>query len=233
MINIAIDGPAGAGKSTIAKAVSKKLKYIYVDTGALYRAIALYINKNNIDYDTQKDYLNYVNIEIKFINGEQQIFLNSENITNELRSETISMLSSKVSQKKYVREFLLSLQRSIASNNNIIMDGRDIGSVILPDAQIKIFLTASAETRAKRRVNQLLEKNFPCSYEKILKDIIERDNNDFNREIAPLKKVDDATLIDTSKLNLEQSIELVYDTIMLKLNSKENKIWVNQNYTKL
>lgn len=223
MINIAIDGPAGAGKSSVAKAVSKKLGYKYIDTGAMYRTIAFYILKNNIDYNLNKDFLNKIKIDLKFINDEQHLFLNNTDITNKIRTEEISMLTSKISSKDYIRKFLLNLQKDISSKNNVIMDGRDIGSVILPNAQVKIFLTASAEKRAKRRFTELLEKGTICSYDKILEDIFKRDENDTTRKIAPLKMANDAILIDTSKLNLEQSINTVYNTIISKLNKKGMK----------
>lgn len=223
MINIAIDGPAGAGKSSVAKAVSKKLGYKYIDTGAMYRTIAFYILKNNIDYNLNKDFLNKIKIDLKFINDEQHLFLNNTDITNKIRTEEISMLTSKISSKDYIRKFLLNLQKDISSKNNVIMDGRDIGSVILPNAQVKIFLTASAEKRAKRRFTELLEKGTICSYDKIFEDIFKRDENDTTRKIAPLKMANDAILIDTSKLNLEQSINTVYNTIISKLNKKGMK----------
>lgn len=223
MINIAIDGPAGAGKSSVAKAVSKKLGYKYIDTGAMYRTIAFYILENNIDYNLNKDFLNKIKIDLKFINDEQHLFLNNTDITNKIRTEEISMLTSKISSKDYIRKFLLNLQKDISSKNNVIMDGRDIGSVILPNAQVKIFLTASAEKRAKRRFTELLEKGTICSYDKILEDIFKRDENDTTRKIAPLKMANDAILIDTSELNLEQSINTVYNTIISKLNKKGMK----------
>lgn len=218
LINVAIDGPAGAGKSTIAKAVAKKLGYCYIDTGALYRAIAYYIIKHEIDYDSGANFLRDINIEVKFIDDSQHIFLNSVDVTDELRTEEISMLTSKISSKKYIRDFLLDLQRTIASKNKVIMDGRDIGSVVLPNAHVKIFLTAAPEKRAERRFIELSEKNISCSYDEILRAIVERDNNDINREIAPLKKVDNAILIDTSNLSLDESVQAVYDVIIKAIN---------------
>ena len=220
MINVAIDGPAGAGKSTIAKAVAKKLGYIYVDTGALYRAIAYYTQKNNVNFVEVDDYLKFINIEIVFDNSEQKIFLNSENITNKIRTEEISMLTSKISAQKSVRNFLLFTQRDIAAKNNVIMDGRDIASVVLPNAQVKIFLTASAETRAHRRFLELTEKGSHHTYDEILKDIISRDLNDISRKIAPLKRSNDAILIDTSDFTLEQAINAVYSTVVGCINKQ-------------
>lgn len=220
MINIAIDGPAGAGKSTIAKSIAKKLGYIYVDTGALYRSLAFYILKNNIDYENNQKYINNIKISIAFIDNIQHIILNGEDVTEHLRSEKISMLTSKISSKKYIRDFLLLLQRDLASKNNVIMDGRDIGTVVLPDAQIKLFISASPEKRAFRRYLELSKKNknILYSYDKILDDINKRDYNDIKREIAPLKKADTAIFIDTSELSLEQSIDATYNIIISKLN---------------
>lgn len=220
MINIAIDGPAGAGKSTIAKSIAKKLGYIYIDTGALYRSMAFYILKNNIDYENNQKYINNIKIAITFIDNIQHIILNGEDVTEHLRSEKISMLTSKISSKKYIRDFLLLLQRDLASKNNVIMDGRDIGTVVLPDAQIKLFISASPEKRAFRRYLELSKKNknILYSYDKILDDINKRDYNDIKREIAPLKKADTAIFIDTSELSLEQSIDATYNIIISKLN---------------
>lgn len=220
MINIAIDGPAGAGKSTIAKSIAKKLGYIYIDTGALYRSLAFYILKNNIDYENNQKYINNIKISIAFIDNIQHIILNGEDVTEHLRSEKISMLTSKISSKKYIRDFLLLLQRDLASKNNVIMDGRDIGTVVLPDAQIKLFISASPEKRAFRRYLELSKKNknILYSYDKILDDINKRDYNDIKREIAPLKKADTAIFIDTSELSLEQSIDATYNIIISKLN---------------
>ena len=220
MINIAIDGPAGACKSTIAKSIAKKLGYIYIDTGALYRSLAFYILKNNIDYENNQKYINNIKIAITFIDNIQHIILNGEDVTEHLRSEKISMLTSKISSKKYIRDFLLLLQRDLASKNNVIMDGRDIGTVVLPDAKIKLFISASPEKRAFRRYLELSKKNknILYSYDKILDDINKRDYNDIKREIAPLKKADTAIFIDTSELSLEQSIDATYNIIISKLN---------------
>ncbi len=210
-IAIAIDGPAGAGKSTIAKLAAKELSFIYVDTGALYRAIGLSAYRNNIGSKDAKSILSMLKdtkIELAFNEkGEQVVLLNSEDVSDFIRTPEISMYASDVSAIPEVRAFLLDLQRNMAKTNNVIMDGRDIGTVVLPNAKIKIFLTASAEVRAKRRYDELIEKGMDVKYEDILQDVITRDYNDSHREIAPLKPADDSIIVDTSELNLEQSVE--------------------------
>ena len=210
-IAIAIDGPAGAGKSTIAKLAAKELSFIYVDTGALYRAIGLSAQRNGIvSKDAEKilSMLKNTKIELAFNEkGEQVVLLNSEDVSGFIRTPEISMYASDVSAIPEVRAFLLDLQRNMAKTNNVIMDGRDIGTVVLPDAKIKIFLTASAEVRAKRRYDELIEKGMDVKYDDILQDVITRDYNDSHREIAPLKPADDSVIVDTSDLNLEQSVE--------------------------
>ena len=222
MIAIAIDGPAGAGKSTIAKTVSKQLSYIYVDTGALYRSIALSILKSKIDIkdiSAVKILLENTKVEIKFVNGEQRVFLNGEDVSEKIRTTEVSMMASASSAIPEVRAFLLELQRSIARENNVIMDGRDIGTVVLPGAQVKIFLTASAECRAKRRYDDYISAgNISESYEKILADIKERDYNDSHRAIAPLKPAEDSVVIDTSNDTLEQSVQRIINTVIKALN---------------
>lgn len=222
MVAIAIDGPAGAGKSTIAKTVSKEMSYIYVDTGALYRSIALSLLNNKVDIkniDDVKTLLEKTKIEIKFVNGEQRVFLNGEDVSEKIRTTEVSMMASASSAIPEVRAFLLELQRSIAKENNVIMDGRDIGTVVLPNAQVKIFLTASAECRAKRRYNDyILAGNTDESYEKILADIKERDYNDSHRAIAPLKPAEDSVVIDTSNDTLEESVQRIISTVNNILN---------------
>ena len=222
MVAIAIDGPAGAGKSTIAKTVSKEMSYIYVDTGALSRSIALSLLNNKVDIkniDDVKTLLEKTKIEIKFVNGEQRVFLNGEDVSEKIRTTEVSMMASASSAIPEVRAFLLELQRSIARENNVIMDGRDIGTVVLPDAQVKIFLTASAECRAKRRYNDyILAGNTDESYEKILADIKERDYNDSHRAIAPLKPAEDSVVIDTSNDTLEESVQRIISTVNSILN---------------
>lgn len=204
-INIAIDGPAGAGKSSIAKAVSAQLGYIYVDTGALYRTIALFVTENNIPDEEIEKNLDKAEVSLKFIDGTQRVFLGDRDVSQLIRTPEISMAASRTSAIPAVRAHLLELQKKIARENNILMDGRDIGTVILPDADVKIFLTASAEERAKRRYRELSEKQDCPSYEEILKDIIQRDYNDSHRETAPLKQAEDAVLVDTTGMNLEES----------------------------
>ncbi len=220
-INIAIDGPAGAGKSTIAKMVSAKLGYIYVDTGALYRTIAIFISENNIaDEDIEKSLPN-AEVSLRFEDGAQHVYLGDRDVSALIRTPEISMEASRTSAMPAVREYLFETQQRIARENNVIMDGRDIGTVVLPDADVKIFLTASAEERANRRYKELSEKpGCPC-YEEILSDIIERDHNDMNRKTSPLKQAEDAVLVDTTELNLEQSAEAITQIIREKLEGRE------------
>lgn len=209
-IAIAIDGPAGAGKSTIAKLCAKELEFIYVDTGALYRAIGLCAFRNNIgskDADAILQMLKDIKVELAFNDKKEQIvLLNGEDVSGFIRTPEISMYASDVSAIPQVRAFLLELQRNMAKTNNVIMDGRDIGTVVLPDAQIKIFLTASPQVRAKRRYDELIEKGMDVNYDDILSDVITRDYNDSHREIAPLKPAEDSIIVDTSQLDLEQSV---------------------------
>ena len=219
-INIAIDGPAGAGKSSTAKLVAKKLGYIYVDTGALYRTVGLYSIRKGIDTkDAEKVIatLPDIKVELKFVDGAQHVFLNGEDVSEDIRTPEASMGASNVSAIPKVREFLFDLQRSIAAENNCIMDGRDIGTVVLPNADVKIFLTTSVEERANRRYKEMLEKGEEADYNDILEDIKKRDYQDSHREVAPLKQADDAVLADTSKLDFEQSVELVCSLIKEKL----------------
>ncbi len=206
-INIAIDGPAGAGKSTIAKMVSAKLGYIYVDTGALYRAAALYITENNISDEEIEKSLENADISLKFIDGAQRVFVGDRDVSDLIRTPEISMTASRTSAIPAVRAYLFETQKKIAQENNVIMDGRDIGTVVLPDAEVKIFLTASAEERANRRHKELSVKPDCPPYEEILKDIIQRDYQDMNRETSPLRQAEDAILVDTTELNLEQSAD--------------------------
>ena len=216
MISVAIDGPAGAGKSTIAKMVSKELGYIYVDTGALYRSIGYFVLKNGGDIDSADSVISFlpqIEVEIKFIDGVQHVFVNAEDVSDEIRTEEVSQAASKASAIPEVRAFLLDLQRSFAEKYNIVMDGRDIGTVVLPNATVKIFLTASAEERANRRYLEQKERGYDVNYDDILADIKERDYRDMNREIAPLKCADDAIYLDTSPNTREQSIQAVLDII--------------------
>ncbi|MBR6580531.1 MAG: (d)CMP kinase [Ruminococcus sp.] len=212
-INIAIDGPAGAGKSTIAKMVSAEMGYIYVDTGAMYRAVALYLTENNIPDEEAEKHMEEVEVSLKFVDGTQRVYLGDRDVSDLIRTPEISMAASRTSAIPAVRARLFDLQQKLARENNIIMDGRDIGTVVLPNADVKIFLTASAEERANRRYKELSEKPDCPTYEEILKDIIERDYNDMNRETAPLKQAEDAVLVDTTELTLEQSAAKIAEII--------------------
>lgn len=216
MIAVAIDGPAGAGKSTIAKRVSLELGFVYVDTGAIYRAVGLACIKKGIDEgdsNAVERLLKDIDISIVFLNGEQHILLNDVDVSEEIRTETVSMAASTVSAIPEVRKFLLDLQRNFAKRDNVIMDGRDIGTVVLPNAQVKIYLTASPEIRAKRRVLQLAEKGEDADYATVLTYIVKRDYNDSNREIAPLKPAENAVIIDTSDITLEESVKRITEII--------------------
>lgn len=215
-INVALDGPSGAGKSTIAKAVAKKLEYVYVDTGALYRTIAYYVISNGFDAKDENavvSCLDKINVKLKYISGAQHVMLNGEDVSDKIRTPEISMGASAVSAIPKVREFLFDLQQDIAKHNNIIMDGRDIGTVVLPNAQVKIFLTATAEERANRRFKELQEKGDPSTYEQVLEDIKQRDYNDTHRDIAPLKKADDAVEVDSTKMTLDEVIDAIVKII--------------------
>lgn len=210
--NIAIDGPAGAGKSTIAKAVSKKLNFIYIDTGAMYRAVGLYYLNNKIDLKNEieiNELLDDINIDLTYVDGVQQIILNGENVSNLIRNEEVSSAASVVSTYKKVREKMVSIQQELAKVNNVVMDGRDIGTVVLPSADLKIYLTASSEERAKRRYKELLEKGEEVDLETIKKDIEERDYRDMNRENSPLKQADDAILLDSSNMTIDEVIDYI------------------------
>lgn len=216
MINVAIDGPAGAGKSTVAKAAAKKLGFIYVDTGALYRTVGVNALRKGIDpkdAEKVKATLDDIDVSLGFVDGSQHVFLNGEDVSEEIRLPASSMAASAVSAIPEVREFLLSLQRDIAKKNNCLMDGRDIGTVILPDAQYKFFFTASAEIRADRRCKELKEKGIPADYETVLAEIKERDYNDSHRETAPLKQADDAVLIDSSYMTIEEAVDKIVSYI--------------------
>lgn len=220
-INVAIDGPAGAGKSTLARAAAKELGFIYVDTGALYRSVAYYAIKNNTDpHDSENvvPLLKNIRPELKYIGGEQHVFLNGEDVSGFIRTPEVSMGASAVSAIPAVRAFLFDLQKNIAAENNIIMDGRDIGTVVLPNADVKIYLTASAEVRADRRYKELAEKGMSPVYDEVLEDIKQRDYNDMHRDIAPLKQADDAVLLDTSSDSPERALERLIDIIKNKTN---------------
>ena len=217
---IAIDGPAGAGKSTIAKVLAKELELIYVDTGALYRSIGYYVTGQGIDLedtDAIVAALDSLKVELRYVEGVQRVFVNGEDVSDYIRTPAISMAASKVSAIPAVREYLLATQRDIAAHNSVVMDGRDIGTVILPDAKVKIFLTASPESRAKRRFDELQEKGDPATYEEVLADMIQRDYDDSHRATAPLKQAEDAVLVDTSGDTLEQSVARMKAVVMEKL----------------
>ncbi len=220
-INIAVDGPAGAGKSTISRGAAKELGFIYVDTGALYRAVGLNALRLGIDTkDAAKvgAALAGTEVELRFIDGEQRVFLNGEDVSEAIRAPEASMAASNVSAIPSVRSFLFELQRDIAKNNNCIMDGRDIGTVVLPGAEIKIFLTASPEERALRRYRGLVAKDVPAEYEQVLEEMKQRDFNDSNRAIAPLKPAPDAVLVDTTGYALDEAIALVIKLIKERLD---------------
>lgn len=216
MINVAIDGPAGAGKSTIARAAAKELNFIYVDTGALYRTISLSAVRNGVIDDREKtvQMLGDITVNLGFDeDGTQCVYLNGEDVSAFIRTPEISMGASKVSAIPEVRAFLLDLQRNIAEKNNVIMDGRDIASVVLPDAKPKIFLFASPECRAERRYKELFEKGESVTFEEVLADVNQRDYQDSHRDIAPLKPSADSVMADTSELSLEESIDLIINII--------------------
>lgn len=212
MASIAIDGPAGAGKSTIAKLVAKKMDYIYVDTGALYRAIAHFLVVNRIDIEDEEALAKAcagITVEIKYENDAQQVYLNGENVTPFLRTEETGNMASKSSAKAPVRAALLDLQRDMAKTYNVVMDGRDIGTNVLPNAEVKIYLTASSKERASRRYKELIEKGETADFDKIEADIIERDERDMNRAIAPLKQAEDAVLVDSSDMTIDEVVEAI------------------------
>ena len=212
MISVAIDGPAGAGKSTLSRKLAQTLGFIYVDTGALYRTVGLKFSNAGADTTLDCDIdaiLADTAVDIRFVNGEQRVFLDGNDVSDDIRTPTASMMASAVSARPQVRAFLLEMQRKLARENNVVMDGRDIGTVVLPNADVKIYLTASAEARANRRYKELLEKGTTVTYKEVYDDMVQRDYNDMNREIAPLKQADDAILADTSDCNLEESLALL------------------------
>lgn len=210
--NVAIDGPSGAGKSTIAKLVAREKGYIYVDTGAMYRALAVYFLEKGIAPEDRAGIIaaaGEAEVSIRYEEGVQQVYLNGENISSKLRAEEVGNMASKTSIIPEVRERLLELQRSLAREKDVIMDGRDIGTYILPGADVKIYLTASVETRARRRYEELIEKGAACDYQEIAKDIQERDERDMNREVAPLRQAADAVLVDSSDMTIAEVVEKI------------------------
>ena len=211
-MNIAIDGPAGAGKSTIAKRLAKKLGFIYVDTGAMYRAMAYFL-QHNIDAKDENAIAAAcpdVDVTITYENGEQQVLLNGENVNGVIRNEEVGNMASSTSVYPVVRKKLVELQRQLAKSADVIMDGRDIGTCVLPDAQVKIYLTASSATRAKRRYDELTEKGVSCDLAEIEKDIIDRDYRDMHRETSPLRQAEDAVLVDSSEMNIDEVVDAIY-----------------------
>ncbi len=219
-MNVAIDGPAGAGKSTIAKEVAKELGYIYVDTGAMYRAIALYLLRNGVkaeDNESISAKCTEANVTIEYVDGKQVVFLNGEDVNAFIRTEEVGSMASSSSTNPDVRKRLLGLQRELAERNDVIMDGRDIGTNILPNAQAKIYLTASIEVRAKRRFDELTAKGTKCDYEEIKKEIAIRDERDMNRDIAPLRQAEDAVLLDSSELTIDEVKTKMIEIIRSKI----------------
>lgn len=221
MISIALDGPAGAGKSTLARAAAKKLGYIYVDTGALYRAVGLKFSRMGVNTELDCDIepvLKNTTVDIRFIGEEQHVFLDGEDVNSLIRTPEISMMASAVSAKPQVRAFLLELQRKLAREHNVIMDGRDIGTVVLPDATLKLFVTATPETRAERRYKELTEKGMQVNYDDILSDIKTRDYNDTHRDVAPLKLAEDGIEFDTDNLNFDDALSALMKIISEEVN---------------
>lgn len=226
MISVAIDGPAGAGKSTLARAAAQQLGYIYVDTGALYRAIGYHAAKCGVDTANAAEVvplLAQMNVELRFVQDEQRVFVNGGDVSDYIRTPEMSMIASQVSAMPPVRAFLFDLQRDIAKASNVVMDGRDIGTVVLPHAQVKIFLTASPEERAGRRWRELQEKGEAATLEEVLADVVQRDHNDCERAIAPLKQAEDAVVVDTTGIGKEQSVERLVAVIRDALASAAQK----------
>ncbi len=222
MIQIAIDGPAGAGKSSLAKALAKRMGYLYIDTGALYRSLALGVLRAGADPKNEEEViplLGGLQVTLGFENGEQQVFLNGENVSGLIRTPEVSMGASQVSAHPPVRSFLFDLQRNIAEANNVLMDGRDIGTVVLPNAQVKIFLTATPEERARRRVAQLEASGQSCDFAQVLAEVIQRDEQDSTRAIAPLRQAEDAVLVDTTGETVEESLDRMERIIREKLGA--------------
>jgi len=220
--NIAIDGPAGAGKSTIAKKVAKELSFIYVDTGAMYRAMAYYLLSQGIKGDEQEaiaEKCQGADISIEYKDGEQIVILNGENVNGVIRTEEVGNMASVSSSNPKVREHLLKLQRTLAASNDVVMDGRDIGTTILPDAEVKIYLTASPETRAKRRALEYEQKGIACDINQICQDIVARDLRDMNREISPLKQAEDAVLVDSSEMGIDEVVNAILHVYRQKVQA--------------
>ena len=218
-INIAIDGPAGAGKSTIAKSLAKERNMVYVDTGAMYRAIGLYCTRKGIAGDDEKTIvgeLDHIQVSIAYENGEQVVYLNGENVNGLIRTPEAGVMASAVSVHRKVREKMVALQQELARTTSVVMDGRDIGTVVLPDAEVKIYLTASSKVRAKRRFDELTAKGMECDLLQLQKEIEERDYRDMNREVTPLRQAEDAVLLDTSELSIEEVISRMQQIVAEK-----------------
>ena len=226
-INVAIDGPGGAGKSTISKAIAKRLGIIYVDTGALYRTVGYFARENGLSVEDAKvselitPLLDKVNIEIAYVDGSQHVILNGEDLGDKIRQPEISMYASSCSSVGNVRAFLLEAQKKLARENSVIMDGRDIGTVILPDADVKIFMTASDEARAKRRYDELIAKGQDVRFEDVLRELVERDRADSSRAVAPLKPADDAHIFDNSDYDFDASVDYIINYIAEKTGVAE------------
>lgn len=223
IISIAVDGPAGAGKSTIAKRLAKELSFVYVDTGAMYRAMAIHLMRLGIealDAENVSAHCGEADISIRYENGEQQVILNGENVNGLLRTQEVGDMASASSTNPDVRKKLVELQQELAKHISVVMDGRDIGSVVLPDAQVKIFLTASADVRARRRCNELLEKGLEADFETVKKEIEERDYRDSHREHSPLRQVEDAVLVDSSELSIEEVTDRILKIVEEKTGIK-------------
>ncbi|MBQ1272748.1 MAG: (d)CMP kinase [Clostridia bacterium] len=221
MINIAVDGPSGSGKSSLAKTISNQMGILYLDTGALYRAIG-YTCLNRIGEDFTEEQvcsiLPDMMVDLRYQDGVQHVFVNGEDVSGQIRTQPVAMAASKVSAFPPVRSFLLDLQRNIAAGNDVIMDGRDVGTVILPNADVKIFLTADPAVRASRRVGELAQKGIQADFETVLQEVIQRDHNDMTRAVAPLKQAEDATLLDNSQLNAEETVAAAMQIIRSKLS---------------
>ncbi len=221
MISVAIDGPAGAGKSTLSRRLAKHFGFIYVDTGAMYRAVGLKFSRLGFDTELNCDIdkiLENTEVDIRFVEGEQRVFLDAEDVSDDIRTPVASMMASAVSAKPSVRAFLLDTQRKLTENSNCLMDGRDIGTVVLPNATVKIYLTASAEDRATRRYKELCEKGQTVEFKDVYDDMVKRDYNDMHRDIAPLKQADDAVVADTTGFEFEQSFALLKEIIEKGIN---------------
>ena len=220
--SVARDGPGGAGKSSIAKEIAKKRNIVYVDTGAMYRAIALYMLKNGVnieDKHTVVDNLANIDIKLGYTDGVQKIYLNGEDVSADIRKNEVSMAASKVSALREVRAFLLDAQRDMAKTQSVVMDGRDIGTIVLPNARVKIYITADSRVRAERRYKELVEKGADISFETVLKDIEDRDYRDIHREVAPLRQARDAVLLDTSRLDFDRAVQAVEKIIDEKVKN--------------